>query len=70
VPEIAHMYKSDRAKYEATSRNWTQKYAMGWDYAGPALFVACAWQIMDHLGTGYIAWQGITTYSLTFKMYG
>lgn len=30
VPEIAHMYKTDRAKYEATSRSWTQKYAMGW----------------------------------------
>ncbi|KAB1225658.1 Ubiquitin-conjugating enzyme E2-17 kDa [Morella rubra] len=29
VPEIAHMYKTDRAKYEATSRSWTQKYAMG-----------------------------------------
>ena len=30
VPEIAHMYKSDRAKYESTARSWTQKYAMGW----------------------------------------
>lgn len=29
VPEIAHMYKSDKAKYEATARSWTQKYAMG-----------------------------------------
>ncbi|KAL4284217.1 hypothetical protein GQ457_16G028660 [Hibiscus cannabinus] len=29
VPETAHMYKIDRAKYEATARNWTQKYAMG-----------------------------------------
>lgn len=28
--EIAHMYKTDRAKYEATARGWTQKYAMGW----------------------------------------
>lgn len=31
VPEIAHMYKTDRAKYESTARVWTQKYAMGWD---------------------------------------
>lgn len=31
VPEIAHMYKTDRAKYEASARSWTQKYAMGWD---------------------------------------
>lgn len=30
VPEIAHMYKTDRTKYEATARSWTQKYAMGW----------------------------------------
>ncbi|CAN1303215.1 Ubiquitin-conjugating enzyme E2 28 [Linum perenne] len=29
VPEIAHMYKIDRSKYEATARSWTQKYAMG-----------------------------------------
>nr|GMD29162.1 Trans-cinnamate 4-monooxygenase [Ipomoea batatas] len=26
VPEIAHMYKTDRAKYEATARSWTQNY--------------------------------------------
>ncbi|WZY75740.1 hypothetical protein YC2023_022124 [Brassica napus] len=25
VPEIAHMYKTDRAKYETTARSWTQK---------------------------------------------
>ncbi|KAK9202244.1 hypothetical protein WN944_017454 [Citrus x changshan-huyou] len=29
VPEIAHMYKTDKAKYESTARSWTQKYAMG-----------------------------------------
>ncbi|CAI7819057.1 unnamed protein product [Closterium sp. NIES-53] len=29
VPEIAHMYKTDRQKYEATARTWTAKYAMG-----------------------------------------
>ncbi|CAD5167472.1 ubiquitin-conjugating enzyme E2-17 kDa-like [Musa acuminata AAA Group] len=29
VPEIAHMYKTDRAKYETTAKSWTQKYAMG-----------------------------------------
>ncbi|KAK1274296.1 Ubiquitin-conjugating enzyme E2 8 [Acorus gramineus] len=29
VPEIAHMCKNDRFKYESTARNWTQKYAMG-----------------------------------------
>ncbi|CAN6358123.1 unnamed protein product, partial [Urochloa humidicola] len=29
VPEIAHMYKADRTKYETTARSWTQKYAMG-----------------------------------------
>ncbi|KAL3599140.1 hypothetical protein D5086_007058 [Populus alba] len=25
VPEIAHMYKTDRSKYETTARSWTQK---------------------------------------------
>ncbi|KAI3837109.1 hypothetical protein MKX03_031055 [Papaver bracteatum] len=28
VPEIAHMYKTDKAKYERTARSWTLKYAM------------------------------------------
>ena len=27
VPEIAKLYKSDRAKYEATAKEWTRKYA-------------------------------------------
>lgn len=28
VPEIAHVYKTDRARYDATAREWTQRYAM------------------------------------------
>ena len=28
VPEIAHMYKTDKNKYESMGRSWTQKYAM------------------------------------------
>ncbi|KAK1364647.1 Ubiquitin-conjugating enzyme E2-17 kDa [Heracleum sosnowskyi] len=28
VPKIAHMYKTDRAKYETTARSWTRKYAI------------------------------------------
>lgn len=28
VPEIANVYKTDRARYEATAREWTRKYAM------------------------------------------
>ncbi|KAK4226674.1 hypothetical protein QBC38DRAFT_510251 [Podospora fimiseda] len=28
VPEIAHVYKTDRAKYEQTAREWTRKYAV------------------------------------------
>ena len=27
VPEIATIYKSNRAKYEATAKEWTKKYA-------------------------------------------
>jgi ubiquitin-conjugating enzyme E2 D/E len=27
VPEIARLYKTDRAKYEATAREYTRKYA-------------------------------------------
>ncbi|XP_020579979.1 ubiquitin-conjugating enzyme E2-17 kDa-like [Phalaenopsis equestris] len=29
VPDIAHMYSTDRAKYETIVRSRTQKYAMG-----------------------------------------
>ena len=28
VPEIAHIYKNDRARYENTAREWTRRYAM------------------------------------------
>ncbi|KAK7381179.1 hypothetical protein VNO78_33708 [Psophocarpus tetragonolobus] len=28
VPEVAYVFKTDKAKYEATARAWTQKYAM------------------------------------------
>ena len=27
VPEIAHVYKTNRARYEETARAWTQKFA-------------------------------------------
>jgi hypothetical protein len=26
VPDIAHLYKTDRTRYEATAREWTRKY--------------------------------------------
>ncbi|XP_009799944.1 SUMO-conjugating enzyme UBC9-like [Nicotiana sylvestris] len=29
VPEIGHMYKTDRNRYETTARTWTRAYAMG-----------------------------------------
>eukprot|EP01018_Ginkgo_biloba_P040925 Gb_20224 [translate_table: standard] len=38
VPEIAHMYKTDKEKYETTTRSWTQKYALGWDSQVPFEF--------------------------------
>ena len=25
VPDIAHLYKTDRARYESTAKEWTQK---------------------------------------------
>ncbi|KAK8940680.1 hypothetical protein KSP39_PZI010458 [Platanthera zijinensis] len=28
VPEIAHMYETDRAQYEMKARSWTQTYAI------------------------------------------
>ena len=28
VPEIAQIYKTDKAKYEATAKEWTKKYAV------------------------------------------
>ena len=27
VPEIAHIYKTDRPRYEDLAREWTRKYA-------------------------------------------
>ena len=27
VPDIARLYKTDRAKHDATAKQWTQKYA-------------------------------------------
>ncbi|KAJ8656976.1 ubiquitin-conjugating enzyme E2-16 kDa [Lichtheimia ornata] len=27
VPDLAHIYKTDRARYESTAREWTRKYA-------------------------------------------
>jgi len=27
-PEIAHIYKSNKSKFEATAKEWTAKYAM------------------------------------------
>lgn len=30
VPEIAHIYKNQRTRYEEAARSWTQKYAMNW----------------------------------------
>jgi len=28
VPEIAYVYKTDKARYEGTAREWTRKYAI------------------------------------------
>jgi hypothetical protein len=28
VPDIAHLYKTDRARYEATAREWSRKYVI------------------------------------------
>ena len=28
VPEIANMFRQDRARHDATAREWTRKYAM------------------------------------------
>uniref|UniRef100_A0A060T4X5 ARAD1C01474p n=1 Tax=Blastobotrys adeninivorans TaxID=409370 RepID=A0A060T4X5_BLAAD len=28
VPDIAHLYKTDRSRYEATAQEWVRKYAM------------------------------------------
>ena len=28
VPEIAHVFKTDKRRYEETAREWTQRYAM------------------------------------------
>jgi hypothetical protein len=30
VPEIAQLYRSDRARHDATAREWTAKYVWVW----------------------------------------
>ncbi|KAH0944070.1 hypothetical protein HID58_003707 [Brassica napus] len=35
VPEIAHMYKTDKTKYESTARSWTQKYYCRFAHPNP-----------------------------------
>ena len=33
VPDIAHLYKTDRTRYEATAREWTRKYVFNRDFS-------------------------------------
>jgi ubiquitin-conjugating enzyme E2 D/E len=32
VPDIADLYKTDRASYEANAREWTLKYVLRFDH--------------------------------------
>jgi len=43
VPEIAQIYKTDRAKFEATAREWTRKYAM-WETKPRYLNLIFTWE--------------------------
>jgi hypothetical protein len=43
VPDIAHLYKTDRTRYEATAREWTRKYVF--------TFVVCRAHSNPDLGT-------------------
>ena len=65
VPEIAHMYKTDRAKYEATARGWTQKYAMGWYWtnAWPVSFVK------EFLNHDLLGWKNKTVFLKVYFVY-
>jgi ubiquitin-conjugating enzyme E2 D/E len=40
VPEIAHVYKTDRPRYESTAREWTRKYAI---WSSPVKFHGHTW---------------------------
>lgn len=35
VPDIAHLYKTDRARYEATAREWSRKYVVSRAFQSP-----------------------------------
>lgn len=37
VPDIAHLYKTDRERYEATAREWTRKYVRTFSIYLPSL---------------------------------
>ncbi|KAJ6393588.1 hypothetical protein OIU77_022927 [Salix suchowensis] len=45
VPEIAHMYKTDRSKYETTARSWTQKNRVAFEICSHK-FMKCIWMIL------------------------
>ena len=30
VPEVAHIYRTDREKFDKTAKDWTKRYALFW----------------------------------------
>ncbi|GMN31727.1 hypothetical protein TIFTF001_003374 [Ficus carica] len=57
VPEIAHMYKTDRNKYETTARSWTQKYAMEVETPLSDEDLTISLRQQDGVELAYQAWQ-------------
>ena len=44
VHDIAHLYKTDRPRYEATAREWTRKYVLSSSHS--VVFLICCQQGM------------------------
>lgn len=74
VPDIAHIYKTDKQKYNKAAKDWTQKYAM-WG-AGLSATMTHPWtpqimtvlfQLLIHTGSCWgvlLAWGTFSTWTL------
>jgi len=56
VPEIAHVYKTDRARYEATAREWTRKFGINPSWFLFYLFFLSIPRVKDLLAASIIKW--------------
>lgn len=70
VPDIAHLYKTDRTRYEATAREWTRKYVTHLPYPLGLVLISYVIDMPCRIaciinGSGPSGWAG-ALYYVTF----